>query len=550
MMLLLLCISFAYAISALISIGHELDNIVEEDIPLTQEVSHVTVTQLEQAISFEKALHYGTLMIHQEKITEQNSQQPQARAKFVTALAVFERESQIIDKAIKKAKALTEHAIKTIDSPLALKLEYVAKSLLYIEEAHANYDKHAHQTFELFKQGNLVEAERLAELVVIEEQALNKETEELLFELQEFTRQSAEIARDHEKAAVNTMIIFAIISVIVGIVLSILIGNFVVRGIQIAISTADGDLSSEIVIESSDEIGDLLTAMNRMKKQLLTMLREITTITTDLSNSSLEVSTNTNHTSTVLSKQRGETEMVAAAINEMTATNKSVADAISNTASSALKATELTQAGSIVVDHAVEEIGKLSIQINDAAKTIDELSNHSQGIDSVISVIQSIAEQTNLLALNAAIEAARAGEQGRGFAVVADEVRNLAVRTQISTKEINEMIMKLQAGTKVAVNLMHQSLIQTNSAVECAKESGLSFATISTEVEKISTMCAHISASATQQEAVSEDINRNIVYISEMTADSEAGAEKNTQASTQLEGMATELDKIVSRYAQ
>ena len=549
-MLLLLGISFSFAVYSLVNIGVELDTIVEEDIPLTQKVGKITVTQLEQAISFETAIHFGTLMIFEKSLNlHHDADAPSFNERFNRAVDDFDQGTVYIEKILKEAEALAEHT-ENIHDPLQLeKLQQISKSLYHIEEAHKSFELHAHQTFALFKQGKFELAEALAEKVEKEEHVLDKETEALLFDLQEFTRQSAEIARDHEKSTVTTLIIIAVISLFVGIFLSVIIGNFIVKGIKTAISTANGDLSSEILIESSDEIGELLTAMNAMKSKLLTMLREITTITTDLSSSSLEMSSQTSHTSTDISKQRDETELVVSAINQMTNTNRSVAEDINNTASSALKATELTSKGSIVVEAAVREINKLSEQISAAADTINELSEHSKSINSVMSVIEGIAEQTNLLALNAAIEAARAGEQGRGFAVVADEVRTLAVRTQASTKEINAMIIKLQSGTETAVSIMQKSLEQTAAAVACAKDSGDAFSVISQEVEQISNMCEKISASAIEQEQVSDEINRNIIYISEMTADTEQGAEKTSKTSLELENMATKLDKIVSRYA-
>ena len=549
-MLLLLGISFSFAVYSLVNIGVELDTIVEEDIPLTQKVGKITVTQLEQAISFETAIHFGTLMIFEKSLNlHHDADAPSFNERFNRAVDDFDQGTVYIEKILKEAEALAEHT-ENIHDPLQLeKLQQISKSLYHIEEAHKSFELHAHQTFALFKQGKFELAEALAEKVEKEEHVLDKETEALLFDLQEFTRQSAEIARDHEKSTVTTLIIIAVISLFVGIFLSVIIGNFIVKGIKTAISTANGDLSSEILIESSDEIGELLTAMNAMKSKLLTMLREITTITTDLSSSSLEMSSQTSHTSTVISKQRDETELVVSAINQMTNTNRSVAEDINNTASSALKATELTSKGSIVVEAAVREINKLSEQISAAADTINELSEHSKSFNSVMSVIEGIAEQTNLLALNAAIEAARAGEQGRGFAVVADEVRTLAVRSQASTKEINAMIIKLQSGTETAVSIMQKSLEQTAAAVACAKDSGDAFSVISQEVEQISNMCEKISASAIEQEQVSDEINRNIIYISEMTADTEQGAEKTSKTSLELENMATKLDKIVSRYA-
>ena len=551
-MLLLLCLSFGYAIYSLTSIGHELDIIVDEDIPLTQEIGKVTIAQLEQAIDFEKAMHYGTLMVYQEQQNKQSLKEKiqHSRKKYNDAINSFNKHSELLAVSINKADKLTEHALQVSSANAAVKLKQIEKALRHIEEAHAIYDKHAQQTFDFFSQGKISKAERLAELVEKEEHALDKETTSLLFELQDFTREGAKIARTHEISAVNTLIVFGIISLLAGILLSILIGNFIVRGIKVAIETANGDLSNEITVNSRDEIGDLLAAMNAMKTKILYMLRDISSITTDLSSSSVEMNSQTSYTSNVLSKQRNETELVAAAINQMTATNKVVADAISETARSALKATELTSQGGVVIDSAVDQIDKLSAQINHAADTVNELNDHSKNIDSVMSVIEGIAAQTNLLALNAAIEAARAGEQGRGFAVVADEVRTLAVRTQASTQEINDMIQKLQHGTNTAVDLMQKSLEQTSKAVERTKESGQSFAIISSEVQNISSMCEQISTSAAEQEAVSEEINRNILQISEMTANTEAGADKTSKTSSQLEGMAGKLKTIVAQYSQ
>ncbi|NRA82981.1 MAG: methyl-accepting chemotaxis protein [Gammaproteobacteria bacterium] len=254
-------------------------------------------------------------------------------------------------------------------------------------------------------------------------------------------------------------------------------------------------------------------------------------------------------TSEIITQQRCETELVATAMNQMTSTVHDVADTINQTATHALEATKQTIEGSKVVDTAVREINKLAEQIAEAAVTINELELHSDNINSVMDVIKGIAEQTNLLALNAAIEAARAGEQGRGFAVVADEVRTLAVRTQESTKEINQMIDKLQAGTRAAVLIMEQSRNQTETAVECAKKSGEAFDDISASVNNISAMCEQIAGAAEEQGAVSEEINRNIVQINDMSSQTAIGAEQTSVASRDLATMAAQLKGLVSNFA-
>lgn len=236
-------------------------------------------------------------------------------------------------------------------------------------------------------------------------------------------------------------------------------------------------------------------------------------------------------------------------MNEMTATVQEVASNINNTAMAASEANQHTGNGNRVVKQAVEQINKLADKIEHASQTIHDLEQHSIDISSVMDVITSIAEQTNLLALNAAIEAARAGEQGRGFAVVADEVRTLAGRTQESTKDINQMIEKLQNGSRQAVLVMEQSREQAQAAVEHASESGNAFTTIADAVKRINDMSTQIASAAEEQGAVSEEINQNIVQINNIASQTASGAEETSVASKDLARMASELQGLVAQFS-
>ncbi|MCU7849731.1 MAG: methyl-accepting chemotaxis protein [Candidatus Thiodiazotropha sp. (ex Lucinoma kastoroae)] len=235
-------------------------------------------------------------------------------------------------------------------------------------------------------------------------------------------------------------------------------------------------------------------------------------------------------------------------MNEMTVTVQQVAVNINHTASAADEANQQTSEGSLIVQRSIAQINKLAEQVETSSHTINDLEKHSETINTVLDVIKGIADQTNLLALNAAIEAARAGEQGRGFAVVADEVRTLADRTRKSTDEINGMIEKLQAGSRQAVTVMDQSREEAKSAVEFATQTGDALATITQAVEKINEMSTQIASAAEEQGSVAEEINRNIVKINDMSNQTADGASETATASQDLARMATELQGLVKRF--
>jgi uncharacterized phage infection (PIP) family protein YhgE len=239
--------------------------------------------------------------------------------------------------------------------------------------------------------------------------------------------------------------------------------------------------------------------------------------------------------------QRSETEMVAASMNEMSATVKTVADNAESAASAATEAQTEASEGKSVVDKSIGSINKLADEVQRAADVIHRLESDSESIGVVVDVIRDIAEQTNLLALNAAIEAARAGEQGRGFAVVADEVRTLASRTQESTQEIQQMIERLQAAAVEAVGVMGDGKREAESSVEQAARAGESLQSIIASVSTIADMNTQIASAAGQQNTTAEEMNRNLAHISEMASQTAEGAMKTAGASEktvrQVEGL-------------
>ena len=538
-LLTLLILSSVYAVYSMKNINSELSIIVEQDIPLTEKLTAINIHQLEQVAQFERSLHYGAILQHENS----------AVANFRKSIKRFDKGTERIETEIHEAEALARSIMEQASEEVLKEFETVGSGLKNIEQAHKDYVEHAHRTFVALTQGKGHIAEQLADKVERKETKLAKALESLLEEIGQFTDASAQYAEAQELAAMSTLSIITLVSVILGLVISWLIANFIIKAIRKAIVTASGDLTQSIEVDSTDEVGELLTAMNGMRQKLLDMLSKISGTTAQLSVASEEMSVITTQSSDIIQQQKSETEQVATAMNEMTATVQEVAGSIHSTANAASEANDHTANGSQVVNQAIEQINKLAEQTEHASATIHELEQHSDAISSVMDVIKGIAEQTNLLALNAAIEAARAGEQGRGFAVVADEVRTLAGRTQESTEEINQMIEKLQAGSCKAVQVMDRSREQTHAAVKHAIEAGTAFTTIAESVSRINDMSTQIASSAEEQGAVSEEINRSIVQINDMASQTANGAEETSVASKDLARMATELQGLVSQFA-
>ena len=247
-------------------------------------------------------------------------------------------------------------------------------------------------------------------------------------------------------------------------------------------------------------------------------------------------------------RQRNETEQVATAMNQMTASVHEVSRNAASGASVAQTTAVQSQKGSQVVQNTISGINTLADNVSRASDVIHELEKDSDSIGSVLDVIQGIAEQTNLLALNAAIEAARAGEQGRGFAVVADEVRSLASRTQDSTQEIQAIIEKLQARSKQAVTVMDEGQKQAQVSVELAQSAGEALAEISAGIEELDRVSTQIAVAAEQQGTVAEEINRNVVNINDVSVQNAETANLSTSTSQDLSSLAARVGEAIGSF--
>lgn len=311
---------------------------------------------------------------------------------------------------------------------------------------------------------------------------------------------------------------------------------------------SQGDLSHKVSITGKDEFAWMSWEYSEARKGFTSLVKEMLGSSVQLAAAAEELSAITEQANSGVMRQQGEIEQVATAMNEMSATVSEVSKNAANAAIAAADADERAKDGSSVVNTTVETINNLASEVERTSEVIENLKGDSISIGAVLDVIRDIAEQTNLLALNAAIEAARAGEQGRGFAVVAAEVRTLASRTQQSTREINDMIEKLQNGANQAVSVMEAGRTKAVESVEQAAKAGEALQAITGVVDNIKSMNMQIASAAEEQSATAEEINRNIVNISEVAQETAAGSQQTASASDELARLASDLQGHVGKF--
>ena len=340
----------------------------------------------------------------------------------------------------------------------------------------------------------------------------------------------------------------AIIGIINYALLNVLLISKLKRIAQVSTAISNHDLTFTCEMESKDVIGEIIDSFNKMAETLRGVVGELNSSCQQMKTGVEHICVVANTTNEGVLRQHAETQNVEQSIQTMTHTAQDVSAKAAQAAEAAALAKEEAEKGSRVVSQTVSSIKSLASEVENAASSINRLEAESTNIGGVLDVIQGISEQTNLLALNAAIEAARAGEQGRGFAVVADEVRTLAQRTQESTKEIQTMIENLQSVSRETVEVMEKGQSQASASVEQAGQAGQSLQEITKAVAAITEMNTLINDEAGSQSGIVVEINRNIQNISHIASESKNGSEETASESQNMSNLADKLQQLVSNF--
>ena len=359
--------------------------------------------------------------------------------------------------------------------------------------------------------------------------------------------------RDIESATANSMqAITTLLVLLFGIAAAVIITRQITRPLRETLDVveriASGDLSHNLQVTRRDELGVLQQGIARMGTTLRDLIGGIRDGVTQIASAAEELSAVTEQTSAGVNSQKIETDQVATAMHEMTATVQEVARNAEQASQAAAAADGEARDGDKVVNQAIDQIERLAVEVGRSTEAMAVLQQESDKIGSVMDVIKAVAEQTNLLALNAAIEAARAGDAGRGFAVVADEVRGLAQRTQKSTEEIQTLVAALQSGTQHVANVMNNSRSLTDSSVTLTRQAGTSLQGITRTVSNIQSMNQQIAAAAEQQSAVAEEISRSIVNVRDVSEQTAAASDETAKSSVELARLGNQLQEMVSHF--
>ncbi|MCV4341543.1 methyl-accepting chemotaxis protein [Pseudomonas capsici] len=365
-------------------------------------------------------------------------------------------------------------------------------------------------------------------------------------------KEGAIAAAELKSSAIVMLSTGVIIAFIVAVILGILITRMITGPLAIAVTSAQriakGDLTQSIVSNRGDEAGQLLNALSDMQGGLKNTIQEIASASGQLASAAEELSAVTDESTRGLTRQNDEIQQAATAVNQMTAAVEEVARNAVSTSEASKTATDDAVQGRGQVDQTVKGITTMVNEITQSTEAVAQLAGNVRDISKVLEVIRSIAEQTNLLALNAAIEAARAGEQGRGFAVVADEVRALAHRTQASTVEIEGMIGTVQAGADGAVAAMGKSLSLATNTQELAERAGSALIKITEGVATINERNLVIASASEEQAQVAREVDRNLLNIQDLSTQSAAGANQTSASSQELSRLATSFNMLVAKF--
>lgn len=440
------------------------------------------------------------------------------------------------DKAIKQFESAVERALRSIKSSFLDKAVKEEVSGLF-----DNYVATFRKAVEQVRRNNTLETQML------------DSANSILSATAELKEIQVGKMRAEQQQAITLIIAATIVVILLGLVLAWSLTRNIVspirEAVNLATKVASGDLRQDVKTERRDELGQLLSALSAMVTNLRALVRDINSGSENIASSTGELSTVTEQTSEGMTQQRDQTDQVATAMNEMAATVNEVAKSAEEAFNAANRASETATEGETAVNETLSYVSELNGLVDNVMTQLHSLQSDTQNIVTVLDVIKSVAEQTNLLALNAAIEAARAGEQGRGFAVVADEVRSLAKRTQTSASEIETLINNLVTSTEGSVQAMESGTQLAGQTLESAQATGKTIKDIAAAVEEIRQFNSQIATAAEQQSSVAEDINHNVTQIRDISDQSASSASQVASSTTELAQLGENLRVQVARFS-
>ncbi|RMQ50130.1 Methyl-accepting chemotaxis protein [Pseudomonas cichorii] len=422
-----------------------------------------------------------------------------------------------------------------------------------LEQLMPGYIAGSNKVYELMNAGDSVQARSRLNTLASEDFVKARGLLRVMIDSNNRQIKEGAIAAAELKASATWLLMGGVlIAFIVAITLGILITRMITRPLAEAVASAEriakGDLTQSIASDRGDEAGQLLNALSDMQAGLKHTIHEIASASSQLASAAEELSAVTDESTRGLTRQNDEIQQAATAVNQMTAAVEEVARNAVSTSEASKTATEDALQGRGEVDQTVKGITTMVSEITQSTEAVAQLAGNVRDISKVLEVIRSIAEQTNLLALNAAIEAARAGEQGRGFAVVADEVRALAHRTQASTVEIEGMIGSVQSGADGAVAAMGKSLSLATNTQELAQRAGAALIKITDGVTTINERNLVIASASEEQAVVAREVDRNLLNIQDLSTQSAAGANQTSASSQELSRLATSFNVLVAKF--
>ena len=465
------------------------------------------------------------------------------------------QDSRSLQQVIDKIKGLKTHLSKSQEAySKMIVLDKERDVFQLFTKKQQQYLELQSQVINQAQQGNLAEATRIADEDM---RGLADEVGNALTELSKLNQDGAarattdaeQVFASSQQLVIGMMLLTALITIGLAIVLTRSIIRPLREALTIAQVVASGNLTQNIAVNGKDEVAQLQAALRDMQQKLRETIRNIADASSLLASASEELSSVTNDATRGLLQQGAEIEQAATAVNEMTSAVEEVARNAVATSEASRESDVIAKQGREQVVKTVQSIESLSGEVTLNAERLGELAQRINGIGKVLEVIRAIAGQTNLLALNAAIEAARAGEAGRGFAVVADEVRALAHRTQQSTQEIEQMITGIHQGTNQAVESMKLSNTKAFTTLEVARSAGLALDEIALAMSRITERNIVIATASEEQAQVAREVDRNLTNIRDLAVQSSAGANQTSASSQELSRLAVDLNTIVARFS-